>query len=315
MEGSAFAADYPIVTVEQSANQIQRFSNGSTDWNGTPDWYWSAPDGDASWIGLSDVKRRSTAKWGYVSLCTASGTASRGGRAAMIRESDKAVVWTAVVPGNPHSVERIENHGAIVTACSRARVFSSSYQSGGGINVFVPSTHGGTPPTAYGSSISVGFPDAHGVLWDKEHELLLATGLNELRAYRLVTNASDIITGLTKVASVTFGGTAHDIQPDYASANVFYTVGGSVNPDHGIWQATPAYDAATGTWSLASPTKIYDWSFTKSFGRLPDGTYFWVDAPSADVWWNDTVGFSGRADSVRTGARFYKARYWSHVFT
>nr|WP_081236447.1 hypothetical protein [Streptomyces viridosporus] len=40
-----------------------------------------------------------------------------------------------------------------------------------------------------------------------------------------------------------------------------------------------------------------------------------VDAPSAATWWSDPVGFSGRAGSVRTGAKFHRARFWSHVLT
>ncbi|MFF9619917.1 DUF6528 family protein [Streptomyces griseosporeus] len=312
---AAASTDYLVVVVEQAANQIQRFSNGTTDWNGTPGWYWSAPATD-TWRLLSDAKRRVTANWDDVLVCCANGSSSTGGRAAMVRESDKAVIWTAVVPGNPHSVERIDGHGAIVTASSKARILGDAYQSGGGINLFVPSTHGGLPPTSFADSISVGFSGAHGVLWDDVNELLLAIGDKELRAYRLVTDAGDIITGLTLVATLPFTGTGHDLQPDYASEDIFYTVGGdATNPDHGVWKTRPLYDAATGTWSFAAPTRLHDWYYTKSFSRLPDGTEFWVDAPSAATWWNDTVGFSGRSDSVRTGAKFYKARFWSHVLT
>lgn len=53
----------------------------------------------------------------------------------------------------------------------------------------------------------------------------------------------------------------------------------------------------------------------RSLQPAPDGTEFWVDAPTAATWWSDTAGFSGRGDSVRTGAEFYKARFWSHVLT
>ncbi|MGV9316354.1 hypothetical protein ACWDR0_29830 [Streptomyces sp. NPDC003691] len=310
---AAAATNYLVVVVEQAANQIQRFGNGTADWNGPPGWSWSAPASE-SWKYLTDARRRLTAAWDDVLVCCAGGTPGTGGRAAMVRESDKAVVWTAVVPGNPHAVERIDGHGAIVTASSRARVTGPSYQAGGGINVFVPAAPGGLPPTSYADSIGTGFPGAHGVLWDDANELLLAIGRSELRAYRLVTDSGGVITGLVQVASLSFTGTGHDLQPDYASADIFYTVGGDAgNPDHGVWRTRPVYDAGTGGWSFAAPVRLYDWYFTKSFGRLPDGTEFWVDAPSAATWWSDTVGFSGRADAVRGGARFYKARFWSHV--
>ncbi|MEU0992264.1 hypothetical protein [Streptomyces sp. NPDC005953] len=312
---AAANTDYLLVVVEQAANQIQRFSNGTADWNTTPGWHWSAPNTD-TWKYLADVRRRLTATWDDVLVCCANGTSSTGGRAAMVRESNKEVIWTAVVPGNPHAVERIDGHGAIVTASSRARTTGPAYQSGGGINVFVPATHGGLPPTSFADSISTGFPGAHGVLWDDEHQLLLAIGHEELRAYTLVTNAGGIITGLSRVATLTFTGTGHDLQPDYSSKDILYTVGGDAsNPDHGIWKTRPVQNNITGTWSFTTPVRLYDWYFTKSFSKLPDGTEFWVDAPSAATWWNDTVGFSGRADSVRTGARFYKARFWSHALT
>ncbi|MFI2209222.1 hypothetical protein [Streptomyces sp. NPDC020141] len=315
------ATNYLIVTVEQTANQIQRFSNGTANWNGTPDWYWTAPSNanTSSWYRLSDVKRRLTAKWDDVLACTSSGTSVLGGRAAMIRESDKTIVWSAVVPGNPHSIERIDGHGAIVTASSRARVYGNTngdWQNGGGINVFVPSVRGGVPPTSFADSVSVGFPGAHGVWWDDVHELLVAIGKDELRAYRLVLNSAGIITGLALAASLALTGVGHDVQPDYSSDKIFYTVGGdSGNPGRGIWETTLLRDAAAGTWSFAPPARVHDWLFTKSYSRLPDGTGFWQDAPSANEWWSDTIGFSGRADSVRSGARFYKARFWSHVLT
>ncbi|MGW6159821.1 DUF6528 family protein, partial [Streptomyces sp. NPDC055144] len=313
---AAAATNYLVVMVEQKTNQVQRFSNGTTDWSGAPDWYWDAPGAadDPQWRYLSDVRRRLTAKWDDVLVCTSSGTPDQGGRAAMIRESDKAIVWQVNVPGNPHSIERIDGHGAMVTASAKGRGFTDDWTSGGGINLFVPSTHGGIPPTSFANSISVGFAGAHGVFWDDVNRLLLAIGTNALRAYSLVTDADDIITGLKQETSLSFGGTGHDLQPDYSSDKLLYTVGGdSTNPDHGIWETSLIRNPVLGTWSFASPARLYDWYFTKSFSRLPDGTEFWVDAPNADEWWNDTVGFSGRGDSVRTGARFYKARFWSHA--
>lgn len=315
---AAAATDYLVIVVNQKPNQIMRFGNGSGNWSyATSGWTWGPGDkNEATWWWLSDAKRRLTAKWNDVMVCCASGTSETGGRAAMIRESDKAVVWSTVVPGNPHSVERIDGHGAIVTASSKARVTGSAYQTGGGINLFVPGTHGGLPPNSFANSISVGFAGAHGVMWDDANELLLAIGHNELRAYRLVTNSSDIITGLSQVAKTTFQGTGHDLQPDYASADIFYTVGGDdKNPDHGIWATRPVYNSTSATWSFASPRRIHDWWFTKSFSRLPDGTEFWVDAPTTAIWWSDTVGFSGRGDKRIADARFYKARFWSHVLT
>ncbi|MHC0433401.1 hypothetical protein ACX6XY_25005 [Streptomyces sp. O3] len=162
----------------------------------------------------------------------------------------------------------------------------------------------------------MGFPGAHGVHWDDTHELLLAIGYHDLRAYSLVTNSSGVITGLSLEAKLSFQVTGHDIQPDYASADVFFTVGGdSRNPDHGIWKTHLRWDSSRREWYFAARTRVHDWYFTKSFSRLPDGTEFWVDAPNASEWWNDTVGFSGRGDSSRNGARYYKARFWSHVLT
>jgi hypothetical protein len=308
----AAAATYSVMTAEQTSNNILVFSNGTTDWSDSNiEWSWSAPS-SASWTNLSDVKRRSTANWDDVLLVTASGTAAAGGRAAMIDQSGKSTLWSSNVPGNPHSVERIVGHGAIVVASSRARSFSSSYSDGGGLSLFVPSTHGALPSSTYSSSISVGFEGAHGALWDTTHDLLLAIGKNGLRAYSLVVDSTNYITGLQLEASVVFSGTGHDLQPDYSSGKLFYTVGGT-GVDSGVWQTTLSYDTTTSTWVFDS-TKIHTWTYTKSYSRLPDGTSFWVDAPSSDVWWNDTVGFTDGNNGYRSGAHFYKARYWTTSF-
>lgn len=308
----AAAATYNVMTTEQSSNRVLVFANGDSSWtDGDINWSWSAPD-TASWTNLSDVKRRSTANWGDVVLAAASGDAPNGGRAAMIDQVSKSTVWSANVPGNPHGVERITGHGAIVVASSRARSFSSSFSDGGGLSLFVPSSHGDKPSTSYDSSIKVGFEGAHGVLWDTTHNLLLAIGKNELRAYSLELNSNDIITGLNRVATETFSGTGHDLQPDYSSGKLFYTVGGT-GADHGVWQTALTYYDPGSTYVFDS-ARIHTWTYTKSYSRLPDGTSFWVDAPSAAVWWNDTVGFSGGADGARSGAKFYKARYWTTSF-
>ncbi|MFE5207436.1 hypothetical protein [Streptomyces sp. NPDC056600] len=333
---AAAAAEYLLVTVEQSANQIQRWSTARSSWSGTPDWYWTAPARSGAWYGLSDVKRRLTANWDDVLVTCAGGTPKDGGRAAMVRESDGAIVWQTVVPGHPHAIERIDGHGAIVTASANARVFGQpvpddpstsqdesdpdgKFEAGGGLNLFVPSSHGGLPPTSFADSVSTGFPGAHGVLWDNDNDLLLAIGKEELRAYSLVTNGSGIITGLTRRATLSFSGMGHDLQPDYSSGKILYTVGGDGgNPDAGVWETTLVWNSTDAEWNFVTPTRVHTWWFIKSFSRLPDGKEFCVDAPSAEEWWSDRVGYyqdGAYGYSVRPGAKFYKARFWSHVLS
>ena len=78
--------------------------------------------------------------------------------------------------------------------------------------------------------------------------------------------------------------------------------------DHGVWEANLSADDPF----TSSPTET--WAYAKAYGRLPDGSSFWVDAPSDTVWWNDTVGFDSGADGTRGGVKFYKARYWTTSF-
>jgi hypothetical protein len=308
---AAAATTYHVATTEQSSNRVLVFGNNDANWtDGTIVWQWSAP-GSASWTNLSDVRRRSTANWADVVLVAASGNAPSGGRAAMIDQAGGTIIWSAVVPGNPHAVERIKGHGAIVVASSRKPVQGGSFADGGGLALFVPGSHGGKPGTSYTNAIKVDFEGAHGVVWDTTHNLLLAIGKNQLRAYRLELNGNDIITGLHQVATETFGGTGHDLQPDYSSGKLFYTVGGT-GADRGVWQTQLSSDDA-GTYSFTS-SRIHTWEYVKSFSRLPDGKSFWVDAPSASVWWSDTVGFADGAGGKRAGAKFYKARYWTTSF-
>jgi hypothetical protein len=308
----AAAATYNVVVTEQTSNRVLVFSNGDSNWtDGDINWSWSAPD-TASWTNLSDVKRRSTANWKDVVLVAASGNAPSGGRAAMIEQSSKSTIWSANVPGNPHAIERIKGHGAIVVASSRARAFDGSFADGGGLSLFVPSSPGGKPGTNYNNAIKVGFEGAHGVVWDTTHNLLLAVGKNELRAYSLKLNGNNIITGLHRVATETFSGTGHDLQPDYDSGKLFYTVGGT-GADAGVWQTTLSYYDPGNTYVFDS-SRIHTWEFVKSYSRLPDGKSFWVDAPSSSVWWSDTVKFSSGGNGSRSGAKFYKARYWTTSF-
>ncbi|MER5994358.1 hypothetical protein [Streptomyces viridosporus] len=123
---------------------------------------------------------------------------------------------------------------------------------------------------------------------DDVNALLPAIGDEALRAYRLVTNSGGVITGLSRPVTLSFAGTGHDLQPDCASEEILHTVGEDAgNPDHGMWKTRLVHDNVTGAWSFASPTRPHDRYFTESSSRLPD--------------------------PVRTGAKFYAARFWSHV--
>lgn len=307
----AAAAEYLVATVEQKTNDVLVFSHSNTTWSdGNVRWRWSAPTG-STWTNLSDVKRRPTANWGDVMLVTASGTASAGGKAAMVDQSSKGVAWSATVPGNPHSVERIKGYGAIVVASSRARQYSSSFADGGGLSIFIPSSNGGKPGTSYSGSVKYGFEGAHGVVYDTSTGLLLAVGKSELRAYHIVTNSSGHMTGLKPAARTTFSGTGHDLQPDYASNKFFYTVGGT-GADAGVWEVSLVYAGAS--WAFTGKRKISTRTFVKAYGSLPNGTRFYVDAPSASTYWTDTVGFSSGGNGYRYAAKFYKARYWTTAF-
>ncbi|NUR71880.1 MAG: hypothetical protein HOU81_13740 [Hamadaea sp.] len=307
----AAAAEYLVATTEQKTNDVLVFSHSNTSWSdGNVRWRWSAPAG-STWTNLSDVKRRPTAAWGDVVLVAASGTASAGGKAAMIDQSSKSVVWSATVPGNPHAVERIKNYGAIVVASSRARQYSSSFADGGGLSLFIPSSNGGKPGTSYSGSVKYGFEGAHGVLYDTNSGLLLAVGKGELRAYHLVVNSSGHLTGLKLACKTTFSGTGHDLQPDYASGKFFYTVGGT-GTNHGVWEVSLLYAGAS--WVFSGKRRISTATYVKAYGSLPNGVRFYVDAPSESQYWTSSVGFSSGGSGSRSGAKFYKARYWTTAF-
>ncbi|WP_027346098.1 hypothetical protein [Hamadaea tsunoensis] len=303
---AADAATYYVMATEQVTGRILRFNPAGWT-SGTT--LWQAPSRTGTWTNLSDVKRRATANWGNVMLVTSSGAGDYLGRAAMIDESainsshGGGIVWQATVDGNPHSIERIEGKGAIVVATSKG---PSGQSDGGGLSLFVPSSNGGKPSTSRAAFYK--FPGAHGVVYN-QNGFVLATGNGEVRAYRVTGNGSS--TRLSYVTRLTFSDgagkakTGHDILPDHASGNYFFT------SSYNVRQTNLVY--AGSTWVFNSAATVSTTDHVKAYTRLPNGVRTWVVPGSGEGEWSKTLHFSS-GNHAKSGAHFYRVRYYTTAF-
>ncbi|MFD2766708.1 hypothetical protein [Micromonospora eburnea] len=302
----AEAATYYVMATEQASGRILRFNPAA--WNGGT-VLWQAPSRTGTWTNLSDVKRRSTAKWGNVMLVTSSGAGDYLGRAAMIDESaisssrTGGIVWQATVDGNPHSIERIEGKGAIVVATSKGPTGSAT---GGGLHLFVPSSNGGKPGTKAAQFIN--FPGAHGVIYNR-NGFIIAVGNGEVRLYGITGDGAK--TRLAYRTKYTFSDGAgkakmgHDILPNHGGRGYFFTSSYNVRSLDLVY--------AGNSWQFTATSVVSKTAHVKAYTRLPNGVRTWVVPGSGEGEWSKTIHFSSGNHS-KSGARFYRVRYYTTAF-
>jgi hypothetical protein len=299
---AAEAATHTVITTEQATGRILRFNPSA--WNGGS-VLWKAPSLTGAWTNLSDVKRRSTSRWGSVMLVAASGPGNYLGKAAMIDESainshrTGGIVWQANVDGNPHSIERIEGRGAIVVATSKG---ANGSAGGGGLSLFVPSTNGGLPGTTRVKFYA--FPGAHGVIWSRTGHLL-AVGNGQVRAYTVTGNGASTRLKFAFSSSFSDGSghakTGHDILRDHAAADTYFFTSSY------FVRKVQLVAGPTG-WHFGSLTKVSSTAHVKSYTRMPNGVRTWIVPGGGEGEWSKTVHFSS-GNHKKAGARFYRVRY------
>lgn len=303
----AEAATSYVMATEQATGRILRFNPAR--WSGGT-VLWKAPSRTGTWTNLSDVKRRSTTRWGNVMLVTASGAGDYLGRVAMIDESaissgrTGGIVWQANVDGNPHSIERIEGRGAIVVATSKGPGGSAS---GGGLSLFVPAGNGGKPATSRVKFYS--FPGAHGVHYSRSGHIL-AVGKGEVRAYKVTGNGAG--TRLARAFGASFSDGAgrakvgHDILPDYRAADTFF-----FTSSYNVRKVKLVYDPLG--WRFGTLSTVSTADHVKAYTRLPNGVRAWIMPGNGEGDWSKTIRFSS-GNHAKSGARFYRVRYYTTAF-
>lgn len=299
LAGTALArtAGVPVAITEQTDNRILVFDRTDPFTDDKVKWSFS-PGRGSGWNEMYEVRFRATKRYGTVVL-TAGGRSGEAGRVGIVPYDpvDKPVtnlddvLWSHRVDTYPHSVERIPDVLAVVVSGSRY-----------GLHVFAQKN---SDVATLRPVQELPFPKAHGVLWDRTHNVLWAAGERQLRSYAVTGTGYDLRLKLVG-QTVTLPYNGHDVQPDYADpAKIIVT------DSDGVYSIDRATRAMT---TISTVRKI------KSYTRLPDGEDMWTveDNAGPRPWAGPTVHFTRNGqteDKTRPGAEIYKARYVTTAWT
>ncbi|SDN06778.1 DUF6528 family protein [Allokutzneria albata] len=302
----ALAASVDVVTAEQASKKIMIFDPAVASWNGSgaTKWAWSptsangfsaqadgasaeASTSAAGWSNPSDMRLRSNSHHGGQVLVTA----ASGGFLGVASFPAGKRKWSVAVPGadNPHAAELLPN-GNVAAAASH----------GGWIRLYAASQ--GPNATKHAQ---YDLPGGHGVLWDPQGSVLWAIGDNHLVALKVGgTAANPTLSEARKVALPSKGG--HDLQPVYGNKDrLWITTSSQV---YQFSKSTGAFSTDYAHAASANRTSV------KSIGNHPQTGQLIEAKPKAGcrtTWCTDTIDFFGAdAKRTRTGAEFYKARFW-----
>ncbi|KAF9889007.1 hypothetical protein FE257_007984 [Aspergillus nanangensis] len=313
---TSLTSAYHILVTDQNSKTVRAWDRNDASWNGDNIfWSWTAEGGPwpwtaAKWLNIDEVKIRKTASLGWVALVTTS-----AGKVGMIdintnRDTNiDNVLWQATLDGNPHSIERIPNVGAIVVASSDSN----------DLTVYAPEDPNDV--NNLGKIKKIGTYEvefAHGVLWDPTLEVLWALGRNILKKFAVAGEGPDLT--LVEIDSYplqarendSYDGNlnGHDLQPSYADDDVLMVT---------HTRAGFKFHKSTGKWEeVISLTKL------KSLVQAPDGEYIWIRGDKGDM--GQRVSFSNSpaypdfppemASTARgwDDAKFYKARIYTPDF-
>ncbi|GGE02626.1 DUF6528 family protein [Paenibacillus nasutitermitis] len=300
LPGSAATTDYNVAVTDQSVGgKILVLDPNVPDWNSASaiKWSWapSAANGFSNptpgWGLPSSVKLRESCVFGGQWMTV---TDSKGFAAIIPYPAANDKKWSINLTATPnlHEAELLPN-GNIAIAAS----------SGGWVRIY-------TSSQGPSSTVNVQFnlPEAHGLLWDPQQNVLWALG-STLNALTIGgTPAAPTITQKSSVALPTSHG--HEMQPVYGDTDR-------------LWIST-----GTTVYQYIKSTNTFTTSFTGSAGIGRVGVKSVGDQPSGQVietvpdaiksppggctannWCTETVDFF-LPDMTRTmtGARFYKAR-------
>ncbi len=271
-----------VVACEQTTHKVMIFKTGA-DWNDPESvvWEWdpykALPEDQAKWFFHVDECKPTLD--GSALLVTAS-----SGGAALIRLSDKKLLFLGHPGGNTHSICRFPD-GNIVTASSTGKILC----------LFVvgeESDEAKVTPVFKKYELDGG----HGVVWDAKRKLLWALGSRELLGFEYAGTKD--APELKEVVRVKLAGTqvnGHDLYPA-PGYDALMSTGRGIN----------VFDPETRTF-----TTVANMSGIKSVSLSPEGATLMQRAD--EEWWSDKIYFGDANDTVvgqRDGARFYKARWF-----
>jgi len=266
---------------DQASRKVLLVSTQS-DWNNSTAilWEWSAYEADAipaSQKHLFDYVSDARLVDGGKKLLVAGGS---GGGVALIRISDKKVLFFDRAGKSPHSAELLPD-GVLAVVSSQDNC----------LRVYFPAPE-------FSHSIDVTVPSPHGLVWDTHRNGLWVVGLDSLYFFSYKTNSGVSLKLRKRFALPSPHG--HDLFPRVHRKTLFMTT------KSGVYEFFPN----TGQFRPFKPLKnvpnVKSVCENPKTGRI-------VTVRAVTKWWNDTVDFlHPRGQKTRKGARFYKAR-WNTV--
>ena len=274
-----------VIACEQRSHKVIVFKTRA-DWNDPESvvWEWdpaeALPASQAKWFDHVDECKPTLG--GSAILVTAS-----SGGAALIRLSDKKILFLGRPGGNTHSIARLPD-GNLVTASSTGKYLA----------LFVAPEDVAEKETVETTPVFKKFelPGAHGVVWDAKRKLLWAHGDKLLIGYEYVGTKEE--PDLKEVFRLKLTGTqagGHDLYPA-PGYDAIMTTGAGIN----VFDPEKREFVA----AFAIPR-------IKSVSLSPDGSTLIQRAE--EEWWSDTIYFGDSKNTPvgkRDGARFYKARWF-----
>lgn len=220
--------------------------------------------------------------------------------AIMVDYESKEIIWRydGNLIWNAHAIELLPN-GVIAVAGS----------TGNNLTFFDSSDPENKHP------LNLEFPDAHGTMWDPEHQLLWACGKNVLKAYRVSLNDGIISAEEQRSLTIPSDG-AHDLQPVYGTPGKYWIT---------TWSDVYLFDSSAGTFEALSSSLSIGLKNVKGIGSFPDGCIVETIADGSYESWNTATVHMYRYNRILkiyvsedfvspTGAAFYKVRVWNSSY-
>lgn len=208
-------------------------------------------------------------------------TVASGGGMALIRITDKKVLFYAYAGGNTHSAAMLPD-GNIVTASS----------TGNYLMVFHTDTLS-FPNNVYSKKIYL--PFAHNTVWDRKRQVLWSAGKNKIYkySYNFICQYPDLIL----LDSIKIDGDdAHDLYPDYGKDSLWVTT-----PEH-VFKFSPADNKIVAVNDVNTVN-------IKSVSSGPEG-YKTIMMKPKEKWWTDEVNDAdGSIIYQQDSLKIYKARW------
>ena len=273
-----------IIAAEQRSGQALLL-RPDLDWN-SPEalvWSWNpaeskeiAPE-HRGWFGhLSDVKPVE----GTRRLLTV----ASGGGVALVDLAQGSLLFYAYAGGNTHSAALLPD-GKLVTASS----------TGNYLRLFtVPEEFTGPDQV---QTADYPLTDAHGVVWDAARQMLWALGGEELVGYSYTPSREH--PALKQVFR-------KELPPELTGGHDLYPIPGTRSLFITGTKGLGLFEPKTGTLLLIQAVEHLKSVSLDETGR------FLVQQPN-ESWWSDSLLYlNGSRPTVgtRSGARFYKARWW-----